>query len=199
MQETNTLTSCELTMLKHLFETDMYEYIRERLWFVKTLQMIAIEQQLDENYITIAIIKKDHLVILIATWKPESGLDTQCEKQEDGIYKFHGCPIITCMNPIIFQRLKRYMRKLRLTSALYEYQLHGMGIHCSLLFMTSHRRKLTALAIERINKERAHRPLQVMEVGSVYVTFKPWDDQEESEKQYEKSLEEKVPKLSINN
>ena len=74
-----------------------------------------------------------------------------------------------------------------------------MGIHCSLLFMTSHRRKLTALAIERINKERAHRPLQVMEVGSVYVTFKPWDDQEESEKQYEKSLEEKVPKLSINN
>ena len=185
MQETITLTSCELTMLKYLFETDMYEYIRERLWFVKTLQMIAIERQLDENYITIAVIKKDHLIILIATWKSENELDPRCELQEDGRYKFHGCPILTHMNPIIFQRLKRYMRKLRLTSALYEYQLHGIGIHCSLLFMTSQRRKLTALAIERINKERSQKPLQIMEVGSVYVTFQPWDEQEESEKQYE--------------
>ena len=199
MQETTTLTSYELTMLKYLFETDMYEYIRERLWFVKTLQMIAIEQQLDENYITIAVIKNERLIILIATWKPENELDTRCELQEDGRYKFHGCPILSHMNPIIFQRLKRYMRKLRLTSALYEYQLHGMGIHCSLLFMTSHKRKLTALAIERINKERSQKPLQIMEVGSVYVTFQPWDEQGESEKHHENSLEEKVPKLSVNN
>lgn len=190
------LSRCELTMLKYLFETDMYEYIRERLWFVKTFQMIAVEQQLDENYITIAVIKNDHLVILIVTWKPENELDAQCELQEDGTYKFHGCPILTYMNQTIFQRLKRYMRKLRLTSALYEYQLHGAGIHCSLLFMTSQRRKLTALAIERINKEREHNPLQVMEVGSVYVTFQPWDEIEPSEK---KNSEEKVPKLNVNN
>ena len=199
INQISTLTKCELTMLKYLFETDMYEYIRERLWFVKTLQMIAIEQQLDENYITIAVIKNEHLVILVVTWKPDNELDTQCEKQEDGIYKFHGCPVITHMNQTIFQRLKRYMRKLRLTSALYEYQLHGTGIQCSLLFMTSHRRKLTALAIERINREREHKPLQVMEVGSVYVTFQPWDDQGESEKEHEKSSEEKVPKLNVIN
>lgn len=195
----NTLTRRELTMLKYLFETDMYEYIRERLWFVKTNQMIDIEQQLDENYITMAVIKNEHLVILIVTWKPENELDTRCELQEDSTYKFHGCSIITYMNQIIFQRLKRYMRKLRLTSSLYEYQLHGSGIQCSLLFMTSQRRKLTTLAIERINREREHKPLQVMEVGSVYVTFQPWDDQEESEKKYENNSEEKVPKLNVNN
>lgn len=197
MKEIITLTKDELIMLKYLFETDMYEYIRERLWFVKTIQMITIEQQLDENYITIAVIKNEQLIILIVTWKSENDLDTRCELQEDDRYTFHGCPILTNINQIIFQRLKRYMRKLRLTSILYEYQLHGKGIECSLLFMTSQRRKLTALAIERINKEREHKPLQVTEIGSVYVTFQPWD--EETEKQDKKSLEEKIPKLNVNN